>query len=758
MALAVAHVDILANTGRFERDLQTKLSRAGTAAGKSFNKAFTRAVGRIKVDTNVTAKLTKSVGKDGNKAGKQFGKTLLKGMAAPLAAVGKLVTTALSSVMDGGGSGLGKAKMFSGMSIAAAAAATAVAPLAGFLAAIPAAAAGAAAGVSTLAVAFQNMGAAISAGWTGDLAEFDKALKQLTPSANAVAKEIVGLKPAFDGLQDSAQQAFFAPLVGQVEQLSGVLSGPLQAGMTNLSAAMGEGAANMANFFATPEAGAQLQTMFDGLAQSVRDATPGIMALTQGLLDMAAAGAGKLGGIGVVFEKIGAQMTQMAASGQVAAWIDAAAQAATQLGGAFAQLMPGLIAFASALGGIGGAVRANLGPAFAGISTAMTALSGPLSTVATMFSTVLGTVLPPIAKLIGALGTTVGNILGPAFAALAPIVQQISAQLGPVLSQAVATLVPQLTLLGQQLGGFLAGAFRILGPIIQALLPIVTGTFNAIVGVISGAIKFLSGILQFFSNLFQGNWKKMWEGLLKAGQGIWDMIVNGVLVFLGKGILKIIGWIGKTLGKLWSNIWKGVSNTVRGWVDTIRLHIMGFKDFVIDIFKNAGKWLIQAGKNIIGGLIDGIKSMFGWVGDTIGGITQKIRDFLPFSPAKEGPLSGSGNPENSGRKIGAMLAGGIASQRGLVASSMRDLTKTASPWKPTARGFELPTDAARARANPLMTGSATGLGAPGYRDRRTVEHRRTTTVTAPITVRSASTNPAAVARRTADRLARFATT
>src|SRR5690606_17573277 len=99
----------------------------------------------------------------------------------------------------------------------------------------------------------------------------------------------------------------------------------------------------------------------------------------------------------------------------------------------------------------------------------------------------------------------------------------------------------------------------------------------------------------------------------------------------------------------------GVSNMM-SFISSIPGKVMGF-------FSNAGSWLIQAGKNIIQGLINGIKSMIGSVGDAIGSIAGKIRDFLPFSPAKEGPLSGAGAPENSGRAIGRNLAAGIASQR-----------------------------------------------------------------------------------------------
>lgn len=48
--------------------------------------------------------------------------------------------------------------------------------------------------------------------------------------------------------------------------------------------------------------------------------------------------------------------------------------------------------------------------------------------------------------------------------------------------------------------------------------------------------------------------------------------------------------------------------------------------------------LYESGKKIVKGLIDGITSMIGAAGKAIGSVAQKVRNFLPFSPAKEGPL------------------------------------------------------------------------------------------------------------------------
>ena len=50
------------------------------------------------------------------------------------------------------------------------------------------------------------------------------------------------------------------------------------------------------------------------------------------------------------------------------------------------------------------------------------------------------------------------------------------------------------------------------------------------------------------------------------------------------------------------------------------------------------------------------------LGNKLSGIAQTVRNFLPFSPAKTGPLAGRGNPFYSGQKIVELVAQGMASR------------------------------------------------------------------------------------------------
>lgn len=99
-------------------------------------------------------------------------------------------------------------------------------------------------------------------------------------------------------------------------------------------------------------------------------------------------------------------------------------------------------------------------------------------------------------------------------------------------------------------------------------------------------------------------------------------------------ITSIMSSIKSTISNAWNSVKTAISNAITGIKTTIR---SGFTA-ALDIVRNMGTKFKEAGSKIISMLADGIKGAVGKVTGAIGDITGKIRNFLPFSPAKEGPL------------------------------------------------------------------------------------------------------------------------
>lgn len=117
--------------------------------------------------------------------------------------------------------------------------------------------------------------------------------------------------------------------------------------------------------------------------------------------------------------------------------------------------------------------------------------------------------------------------------------------------------------------------------------------------------------------------------------------------------------------------------------------IMGGVDKVVGFFSELGpriwafvsgipKMMLDIGGRIIQYLIDGIMAGIRNLGRAMGNVAQTIRDFLPFSPAREGPLSGRGSPLLAGRRVADMLSSGLGERLNRVRRESGRLAEAAS--------------------------------------------------------------------------------
>ncbi len=113
------------------------------------------------------------------------------------------------------------------------------------------------------------------------------------------------------------------------------------------------------------------------------------------------------------------------------------------------------------------------------------------------------------------------------------------------------------------------------------------------------------------------------------------IIAIGVLLYKNWDAIKQkASELGQWLSETWTNIKTAVSNAMTAVKDAITEGLEAAIGKVKDFF---GKFK-EAGANIVSAIADGIKGAIGKVTSAISSVTQTIRDFLPFSPAKLGAL------------------------------------------------------------------------------------------------------------------------
>lgn len=230
-------------------------------------------------------------------------------------------------------------------------------------------------------------------------------------------------------------------------------------------------------------------------------------------------------------------------------------------------------------------------------------------------STELGQVLIPIiTPFIGFLRDLVGKFKGLSDEQKENIVKWagIAAAVGPVL-----------WIVGKVIAGI-----KILGAVFGFLLSPI-GLVIAVIAVLVGWFVYAWNTNEDFRNGIINGWNNIKEGAKQLASDIKTWFGNMVDTIKETGT-NIINKVKET----WDNVTQSISNAVGKAKEAAGNVMQGVIDTITGWFSN----FAEAGANIVGMIADGIRGAVGKVTSAIGSVTSKIRDFLPFSPAKKGAL------------------------------------------------------------------------------------------------------------------------
>lgn len=282
------------------------------------------------------------------------------------------------------------------------------------------------------------------------------------------------------------------------------------------------------------------------------------------------------------------------------------------------------------------------------LAPAMPSLAQAFGAVASVMGTLLAAVAPLVATLIEQLAPVftqlavlltpiiqqLGELLMPVIQALGPILQELFTQLAPIINELLAALVPLIPPIVEAITGLLIPAFQLIGTVVQALMPIVTVIFNTIAGVITAAMQVIQGIINVVLGIIKGDWSLVWEGIKQIASGFWNFFVTAWTGF-GNMIVAIAkaAWalLGNAISAGWELIksgasaaWNGITSAISSAVSSVVNTVKGLPNSIKNIFSNAGRWLWDAGKKVIQGLIDGLKSKFSSVANSLKSLTSKL--------------------------------------------------------------------------------------------------------------------------------------
>lgn len=188
--------------------------------------------------------------------------------------------------------------------------------------------------------------------------------------------------------------------------------------------------------------------------------------------------------------------------------------------------------------------------------------------------------------------------------------------------------------------------------VIKTVITTVWNTIKTVTTTVFGAIK------NFFSSVFNG---------IKS-------IISGAV----NTVKTIITAIWNTIKSVTSTVFGGIKNTISNIFDKIASIVGNIKDTIISGFKGAVEFItslpgkaLEWGKDMIMGIVDGIKGAIHYVTDAVKGVANKITGFLHFSVPDEGPLT---EYESWMPDFMQGLASGIESNKNLITDAVKGIS------------------------------------------------------------------------------------
>lgn len=344
--------------------------------------------------------------------------------------------------------------------------------------------------------------------------------------------------------------------------------------------------------------------------------------------------------------------------------------------------------------------------------SALTALAPVFQQLLPVISEILVAVLIPLIPVIAQIGDL--------FVALMPALTPVIQLLVNLLVMALKPLAVTTPLFVQALGLVISAMTKFVTPIAQAIgfvaqwLAELVRT-NTVMNNVKNAFTTVGRAAATVFGAIKTVVVGAWNVIKSASLAVWGAIrsyittqinlIKAVLNGIGAAVTKVIGFFNRmksqamsALGSFKSGVSSAVSTVVgyfgrlvtgaTGKISSLISTVRGIGGRIRSAVGNLASLLVGAGRNVIQGLINGITQKLGALRAKAASAAASIRNLFPFSPAKEGPLSGKGSPELAGRKIVNMIAAGMERRIPEIRDSARRIADETLQGPASGRGAD----------------------------------------------------------------------
>lgn len=247
-----------------------------------------------------------------------------------------------------------------------------------------------------------------------------------------------------------------------------------------------------------------------------------------------------------------------------------------------------------------------------------------------------------IKQAIGYIGEGIRNVVVPIFegvrtAAVVAFeeIQQAVAKVAPGISQFFKELSSgkvdkkKWTDIGESIGRIAVGVVAVIAAVkgTSAIFGVITTVISVVKAVIS-VIKLAFVVVKSIITVI-----KVVGAVISVLASAFGPVILAITAAIAIGVLLWKNW--DKIREAAGNLLEGIKTTIGNVRDAIVTGIQAAIDWITSLPAEALKW----GSDIIDGIVSGIQSAVGRVGEAVKGVADKIKSFLGFSEPEDGPLS-----------------------------------------------------------------------------------------------------------------------
>lgn len=247
-----------------------------------------------------------------------------------------------------------------------------------------------------------------------------------------------------------------------------------------------------------------------------------------------------------------------------------------------------------------------------------------------------------IKQAIGYIGEGIRNVVVPIFegvrtAAVVAFeeIQKAVAKVAPGIAQFFKELSSgkvdkkKWTDIGESIGRIAVGVVAVIAAVkgISAIFGVITTVISVVKAVIS-VIKLAFVVVKSIITVI-----KVVSAVISVLASAFGPVILAIAAAIAIGVLLWKNW--DKIREVAGNLLEGIKTTIGNVRDAIVTGIQAAIDWITSLPAEALKW----GSDIIDGIVSGIQSAVGRVGEAVKGVADKIKSFLGFSEPEDGPLS-----------------------------------------------------------------------------------------------------------------------